>query len=165
MAHIVICKYCGEKFDRDKEPFIEVSCRRYSHKACYDKIENAIPQEEKDYEKLEKYIKKLFNTNVINTKIRKQIKDFKKDYNYSYSGMLKTLYWWYEIKGNSIDLAQQGIGIIPFVYKDAEKYFYTIYLAKAVNESMNAYKPEIENIQISSPRAVTSARKLFNIER
>ena len=69
MAHIVICKYCGEKFDRDKEPFIEVSCRRYSHKACYDKIENAIPQEEKDYEKfrmpmpmpLKKKIKDIFD--------------------------------------------------------------------------------------------------------
>ena len=44
--------------------------------------------------------------------------------------MLKTLYWWYEIKGNSIDLAQGGIGIIPFIYEDALKYYYSIYMAQ-----------------------------------
>lgn len=34
MAHIVICKCCNEKFDRDTEPFVQVSARRYAHAKC-----------------------------------------------------------------------------------------------------------------------------------
>ena len=36
MAHFVICKYCGIRFDRDLEPAVEVSARRYAHKTCAD---------------------------------------------------------------------------------------------------------------------------------
>ena len=46
-AHFVICKYCGEKFNRDIEPFVDVGSRRYAHKACADKVNATIPQEEK----------------------------------------------------------------------------------------------------------------------
>ena len=60
-AHFVTCKYCGIRFDRDKEPAIEVSPRRYAHKECAERVDAAIPQEEKDYNNLERYIKKLFN--------------------------------------------------------------------------------------------------------
>ncbi len=93
MAHFVTCKYCGIRFDRDLEPTIEVSSRRYAHKTCAEKVEATIPQNEKDYSNLETYIKKLFKINTINAKTRKQIKDFREEYGYSYSGMLKTLYW------------------------------------------------------------------------
>ena len=34
MSHIVICKCCGEKFDRDTEPFAQVGNRRYAHAKC-----------------------------------------------------------------------------------------------------------------------------------
>ena len=93
MAHFVTCRYCGIRFDRDLEPAIEVSARRYAHKACANKVEATIPQDEKDYNNLETYIKKLFKVNTVNAKTRKQIKDFREEYGYSYSGILKTLYW------------------------------------------------------------------------
>ena len=92
MARYVICKYCGIRFDRDAEPAIEVSSRRYAHKNCAEKVESTISQDEKDYNNLELYIKKLFKINTINAKTRKQIRDFREEYGYSYSGMLKTLY-------------------------------------------------------------------------
>lgn len=91
--HMVICKYCGEKFDTNSEPFVTVGARRYAHKTCADKIEAAIPQEEKDYQNLEDYIKKLFNRDKVSVKIKNQIRNFKQEYNYSYTGILKTLYW------------------------------------------------------------------------
>ena len=90
--HMVICKYCNEKFDRDAEPFIEISARRYAHKTCAEKYEATIPQDEKDYQALERYIKELFNEKTLNAKIRKQIKDFRETYGYTYSGIQKTLY-------------------------------------------------------------------------
>lgn len=93
MAHFVTCKYCGSRFDRDLEPAIEISARRYAHKSCVEKVEATIPQDEKDYNNLENYIKKIFKLKTLSAKIRKQIKDYREDYNYTYSGMLKTLYW------------------------------------------------------------------------
>ena len=57
MAHFVTCKYCGIRFDRDLEPAIEVSSRRYAHKTCAEKVEAKIPQDERDYNSLELYIK------------------------------------------------------------------------------------------------------------
>lgn len=93
MAHYAICKYCNIKFNRDKEPYVEVGSRRYAHKACAETHEASIPQEEKDYQNLEKYIKQLFKIDNLNIRIRKQIKDFKETYNYTYTGIQKTLYW------------------------------------------------------------------------
>ena len=164
MAHFVICKYCNDRFDRDIEPFVEVSSRRYAHKSCYDKVNNAIPQEEKDYNNLELYIKKLFNIDKINAKTRKQIKEFREEYNYTYTGMLKTLYWWYDIKGHTTELARDGIGIVPYVYEDAEKYYYTLYVAKMVNDSIGEYKPKIQEVEIPSPRTRTNPIRLFKID-
>lgn len=164
MAHFVICKYCNQRFDRDKEPAIEVSTRRYAHQKCVEKINSTLSQEEKDYLQLEKYIKQLFKTDILNIKIRKQIKDFRQEYKYSYTGMLKTLYWWYEIKNNSIELANDGIGIIPYVYNEAEKYYYNIYLAKMVNNNINVFSKKVEEIEIPSPRVATSNKKLFHID-
>lgn len=169
MAHQVICKYCGQKFDRDKEPFIEVSIRRYAHKTCYEKMNGGsaapTPQqsEEQDLKNLEKYIMKLFNENYINVKIRKQIMDYRKTYGYTYSGILKTLQWWFEIKGSSIESANEGIGIVPYVYNQACEYFYCLYLAELANESFKNYKPTTVEIKIKSPRAEKQSKRKFKL--
>lgn len=34
MGHPVKCFFCGERFDRDFEPFRKVSANRYAHKHC-----------------------------------------------------------------------------------------------------------------------------------
>lgn len=161
-VRMVKCKYCGVQFNRNAEPFVEVGGRRYAHKACAEQHQTAIPQEEQDYQALEDYIKKLFKEDYLNAKTRKQIRDFRKEYNYTFSGMLKTLYWWYEIKGNSIDLAQGGIGIIPFVYDEALKYYYSLYVAQTINENKVITKPKVQEIEIGSPRAFQNPPKLFN---
>lgn len=75
--------------------------------------------------------------------------------------MLKTLYWWYEIKGHSIDQSQGGIGIIPFIYDDALKYYYSLYLAQIANEDKEFRAPIVKEIEIPSPRVVVSPGKMF----
>lgn len=166
MAHYVTCVYCKLRFDRDKEPTTQISARRYAHEECAKKHQKEKTQEEKDLEDLENYIMKLFNEPYVNAKVRKQIKDYRKEYNYTYSGMLKTLIWFYEIKGNSIDKANGGIGIIPFVYKNACDYYYSLYIAKLSNESKNIkeYKPKIKEIEIISPAVKIKKPKLFNLD-
>ena len=169
MSHYVKCFYCGKTFDRDKFSAVLVKPRRYAHKECAEnkqqnkEISTEKTQEEKDIEALEKYIMNLFNEDYVNARIKKQIKDFREEYNYTYSGMLKTLIYWYEVKGNSTEKANGGIGIIPFVYKDANRYYYNLYLAKIANENkdIQKYKPKEKIIEIASPRVLTKPPRLF----
>ena len=165
MAHPVTCYYCGVKFDRDKEPTVQVSARRYAHKECAEKYSEQKSEEEKDLESLEQYIMKLFDEPFVNARIKKQIKDYQKQYGYTYSGMLKTLKWWYDIKGNPKAKANGGIGIIPFIYKDACDYFYSLYLAQIANESLDSihYTPTVKEIEIYSPEVVRRPLKMFNM--
>lgn len=166
MAHYVTCVYCKQRFDRDKEATVNVSARRYAHKECAEKHEEEKSQEEKDLEALEQYIMKLLDEPYINARVRKQIKDYQSKYNYTYSGMLKSLIWFYEIKGNSTDKANGGIGIVPYIYNDACNYYYSMYLAKLANQSKNIelYKPGVKEIEISSPRATIRQPRLFNLD-
>lgn len=166
MAHYVICPYCNRRFDRDKEDFVMASSRRYAHPECAKKHEEEKTQEERDLEALEKYIMKLFNESYINAKTKKQIKNYKKVYNYSYSGMHKTLFFWFEIKGNSVEKANGGIGIIPYIYQEAHDYYYNLYLAKIANQEKNIeeYKPKIKHIEIFAPVNEPKKIKLFDLE-
>ena len=80
--------------------------------------------------------------------------------------MLKTLIYWYEIKGNSIEKANGGIGIIPYVYKDASEYYYSIYLAQIANrdKKIEEHQLKINTFNIESPRTFVKKPKLFNID-
>lgn len=166
-AHYVTCIYCGARFNRDKELTTQVSARRYAHKECADKYGQEKTQEEQDLEKLENYIMTLFNEPFINAKTRKQLRDYRKEYNYTYSGMLKTLVYWYEVKGNSIEKANYGIGIIPYIYNTACQYYYSLYMIKLSNQNKNIedYKPKEKIIEIFPPKIIPTKRiKLFNLD-
>ena len=166
MAHYVICPYCNQRFDRDKEAFVMASARRYAHPACAKKHDEEKSQEQRDLEALEKYIMQLFDEPYVNAKAKRQINEFKKNYNYTYSGMLKSLIFWFEIKGNSIEKANGGIGIIPFIYQQAHDYYYSLYLAKLANQEKNIeeYKPKVKHIEIYAPINEPKKIKLFNLD-
>lgn len=166
MARKCKCKYCGIEFDRDREPFVQVSERRYAHKKCAEDYEKNKTQEQKDQEDLELYIMKLFDEPFVNPRIQKQIKEYQVKYKYTYSGMLKTLKWWYEVKGNSIEKANGGIGIIPYTYQQACDYYYALYLAKLANEEkdINHYIPQVKEIEIEPPKVFIRPHRLFKME-
>lgn len=164
IAHIVTCIYCKKKFDRDKLPYQQVSARRYAHLACFQNEEIKKSKEEQDKEKLEKYIMKMFNETYINAKVRKQINMYLDDYNYSYSGILKALIYFFEVKGNPIDKANGGIGIVPWIYNDAYNYYYNLWLANQKNEDkvIEDYIPKDKVIKIPVPERKIRKRKLFS---
>ena len=177
----VTCKYCGKKFDREKESYIQIPYGkqfRYGHAGCYidavnSKKETAhyeiwdpkqsstcfwchkavfpnqldvieMPQlkgryvhkqcadehPKDDKENLTLYLIKLFKLkdDYILPKYMKQISQYEKEYNYSYSGMLKALKYWYEVRKNPIN-TDRGVGIIPYVYKNAYDYYYALWQA------------------------------------
>ena len=160
--HKVKCSICGETFDRDKEPTTMTNARRYAHMSCFEKRESQKTQEEKDYEALEKYILKLYKKNSLGALITKQIKDFRAEYQYTYTGIQKSLSWWFEIKGHTIDETNGGIGIVPFIYDDACKYFYNLYLAQLANQEKINDDVEIIEIEIAPPQVERKKPKLFN---
>lgn len=164
MSHYVKCYYCGKTFDRDKVPFIKVKSNRYAHKDCALSENEKQDQEEKDKEALENYIMKLFNTTYIDPKVRKQIKQYTEEYHYSYSGILKSLTYFYEVKNNSIAKANGGIGIVPYVYQIAYRYYYALWEAQQRNQDKNIvdYVPGVKEIIIPPPERKMKKRKLFS---
>lgn len=163
--HMVKCLYCGEMFDASVTPFVKPNARRYAHKTCAQSAEENKSQDIKDREALERYIKQLFGITSISPKIKKQIDTYKTTNNYSYTGMHKTLKYFFEIKGNSIEKANGGIGIIPYVYDEAFNYWRAIWEAKERNENVKVeqYILPVREIHIVPPQRqpMKHMRKLF----
>ena len=151
-------------FDRDKEPFKQISERRYAHLTCAIAAENEKNQAEKDKEDLENYIMNLLGEEFISPRVRKQISSYIETYNFTYSGMKKALVYFYEVKGNDKSKANGGIGIIPYVYRDAYNYYYSIWLANQKNEDkiVTNYKPVIREVRIPPPQLKPRKRRLFS---
>ena len=80
--------------------------------------------------------------------------------------MLKALIYFFEVKGNSIEKANNGIGILPYIYQEAYQYYYSLYLAKLVNQEKNIedYKPKIRIVEIPAPTIQPKIIKLFNMD-
>ena len=163
MAHNVICIYCKQKFDRDKEPFVQVSNLRYAHKHCAEQHQVQKSQMDRDYEELVNYIENLFGVGYVSAKVAKQIRDFREMYNYTFSGMLGTLVYWYEIKKAPLDKANGGIGIVPYVYDQAKEYYSKLNVANSQNATISNYRFKIREIEITSPQPEARPPKLFNL--
>lgn len=162
--HLVKCFYCGKQFDAANEPYTKPRANRYAHASCDQQANANKTQEEKDYEALVEYIKQLFGN--PNPRVWKQLKEFKDVYNYTYSGMLKTLIWWFEIKHGDIEKANGGIGIIPYVYDQALQYYYALYLAQIANEDKDIehYQVRVREFVIEEPKATPKPPRLFKFE-
>ena len=124
-----------------------------------------LTQEQEDKENFENYVKKLLNINRFDLKLNTQVKTFKEQYNYTYSGMYKALKYFYEIKGNDIKKANGGIGIIPYIYKQAQDYFLALWEAQQKNESkievIQSYVPQVKEIRIKRPQLKPRRKDLF----
>lgn len=146
--HRVKCPICQKFFDRDKESFVQINNKRYAHKQCFENKSSQLNKEQLDLIELNNYINTVFKDEKNNFKTQKQIEKFKEEFGYSYSGMLKTLKWWIDIKHNPIEKMNGGIGIIPYIYQEAENYYYNLYLAKqaTINSSNFSYKAKEYNI-------------------
>lgn len=162
---MVKCLYCGQQFDRNDPANNAIKIgRRYAHKQCSDERNAQMSQEERDQEALYNYCKELFKEDYNYLKIKKQIESYIKNYQYTYSGMLKALKWFFEVKKENIEKANGGIGIVPYIYQDAYKYYYSLYLAQQRNEQKhNDYNVKTKVIVIESPRMWIAPPKLFNL--
>lgn len=163
--HLVKCFYCGEQFDANTTEYVKPNARRYAHKTCAQTAEQNKSEEQKDKEALESYIKELFGVSSIPIKIAKQIQDYKENKNYTYSGIHKTLKYHYEVKGGSLEKANGGIGIVPWVYDEAFNYWRAIWEARERNEQIDItqYVLPAREVHIKPPQRqpMKHKRKLF----
>lgn len=109
---IVKCSYCSENVD--KKDTVRYKDKNF-HRDCQ------ILQQQKD--ELCEYICKLFGLKKPGALVYTQIKNYITNYSYTYVGIQKSLYYFYEIKHNSKENSHQAIGIIPYIYDEARHYF------------------------------------------
>lgn len=167
--HQVKCLYCGKVFDAQPEGegviWFKPRTNRYAHISCGKKEANKASAEDNDFNELYKYVKKEQGDNFNFVLFKKVTDAWKKEYNYSYSGMLKSLLYFYEVKGNSKEKLKAGsIGIIPFCYVQAYNYYYSIYMASQHAGTGNYNKDAKIEVEIDPPIAHTAPPKLFNLD-
>ncbi len=142
----VKCPSCGVFFKRSQEEFIYKK-GRYYHKQCNE----GLSAEDEDKKSLLEYIDKLFKNYEKNqNKINQQIKKFKSE-GYTYKGMEITLFYFFEVKDNNLSKAMGGVGIIPFVYKEAESYYITKQKAVENSAKIGNIPVIIKDIKIKNP--------------
>lgn len=169
MSHFCICPKCNQKFNRDIIQAVKVSARRYGHATCYPDNKDYVPLEEKkenneDYQKLMDYIKKIYGEKANYALINKQIKNFTTEKQYSLSGILKSLVYFYEVKGNSVSGSNGGIGIVEYCYQDAYNYFYSLFVAQQANKD-KVFTQEIKEISFNPPKMTFGTKhKFFDLE-
>lgn len=156
MAHIVVCTQCGKKFDRDLYPYVQVSARRYKHENC-----EQVNKIEEDKKRLFEYITNKFQLEFVLPYIAKQINDYITNYNFTYDGIYKTLYYFYDIKRNPIDKAK-GIGIVLYVAREAKAYYDNLERNKLSSEKFEDFLPQNIVIKIEVPRPKKKKRKQFS---
>lgn len=157
------CPYCGENFDRIHEGCYKIPQGkrfRYAHINCFEQLEDkpqdAIyvePVEEIDRTKVTDYIQEIFGDNAKWSSIGRTITSYLNK-GYNIDGIYNALYYWYTIKGNSIDKARGNISIVEYVYEDAKKYFTELEQITEINEKkeVKASQEEIVKIKYNPPK-------------
>jgi len=168
-VHMVKCLYCGKIFDAQEDGkdivWFKPRGNRYAHIECGKQHEANQTQEEKDYNKLYQYVKQEQGKNFDFVRFKKTIETWQKEYNFTYNGMYYTLIYFYEVKKNSKTKFIDGsIGIIPFCYKEAENYYYNIYMASKKAGTGNYNSTMSRSIEIPPPAAKIKPPKLFNLD-
>jgi hypothetical protein len=145
MSKKLKCPVCGTFNNKEDTIFDN---QRYYCKVCYETKK----KDGEDYKALIDYICDLYDIEVPNGWILKQIKEFKEQFNYTYKGMKTTLDYFYRIKQDEQPEEGMGIGIIPFVYDEAKRFYLD---KKKIKDEMQDFNiADIENKKIIHVNAI-----------
>lgn len=157
MGRMVRCAFCQNLVDKDES--IRYNDKNF-HKLCYGNY--------LDRKELIKYVAKLFgfkNEEKPGPKINSQLKLFITKYPFTYKGILRALTYHFEVKNGSKNKADEGIGIVPYVYEEAQEYYNKLTnkqekVAKTV-EKLLEQKPVVMKIRKNNEKKEIP---LFNLE-
>lgn len=156
---LVKCQICEEK--SEKETMVvkiigqKTKVNKYYHATCLENKE----LHEKERQILFDYICKLYEVDVPNGYVMKQMKDYHTKYNYRYAGMKMALEYFYDIKLNPLP-DFQTIGILPYIYDEAKDY----YTEQRRIQNMEYKEVEKKVTNIRPPKKVDRKRKIINME-
>lgn len=159
------CPICG-RFIENMEDAVPMKSR-YAHKTCLNnavihasdtekkkatkkcvppkdckQIAVSIPVSEAEYKEKRAvldYIEKLTN-NKPNAKVYKLLEDYSKKYRFSFTGMLNGLQYYFEVLDNPVE--GDCIGIIPYVYDEAQEYMERIKESADANDKFTSKEIE-----------------------
>ena len=127
--HIVMCRVCKKCFDTEMlapDQWIMPSKNFYYHTQCYQDWKDVSQANKSDddwalliYDFLVRDLKVSYNYHMCEA----QRKKFLKENKFTNKGIYFTLKYFYEIKHNSWDKGNGGLGIVPYVYKEATEYW------------------------------------------
>lgn len=154
MGRLVKCAFCEELVDKD---IAERYKNKNFHKECCKNF--------KEREELAEYICKLFHLKKAGPRNYTLIKRFQQENGYTFAGMQNALKYFYEVKNNSVEKAKASVGIIPYVYEEAQRYYNKVNnKTKAFAQAITAAKKqEVKLVSINHSRPKRQ-KKLYNLE-
>lgn len=130
---LVHCRLCKEPIDRNTtekgKDWIMPSRNFYYHTDCYNSWKGGAALDNDDneiwhdliYDFIARDLKGSYNYFLC----EKQIQNFLSKNNYTTKGIYFALKYFYELKKNSWDKSNGGIGIVPYVYDESIAYWIT----------------------------------------
>lgn len=125
-GNIKKCYYCGKEFDIDKEPWSKPVVNRYAHQACY---EANYTEDQAAVDAIYAYLTSLLIKYDFLMCEKQRLSYIKKN-GYTNEGILLALKYFYEVKKQSPDRSGNRIGIVPYIYDEAQAYYKELYKAK-----------------------------------
>lgn len=158
----VKCPGCGLRFYREDEPHIHIK-NRYWHTQCFNQKKKEKSQSDQSIKDLEEYICKLFGAEYVSPRIRRQINTMISQYNFTHSGILGSLKYWFEVKNGSVEKSNGGIGIVPYIYSDAESYYKSLFEAHQANRGVNSIEAKVVTVKITPPKSKAENLKTIDL--
>lgn len=142
MARLSTCKTCGCKLTKEEK--YTYSNKTYCN-SCYDiKI-----RESTEYNILISSICNYFGDNKPTGLILKQLKDYKENFEYTYSGMSYCLWYITEILNRKLD-RKYGIALVKYEYENAKAYYNNQEIIRNSINSNQEIKEVRKKIRISN---------------
>lgn len=150
------CAMCGDKY------LTEDMVSRGGKKYCIDCIEIK-DQENENWSILYEYIKGIYNFSTVPILFITQLNKYRKDENYPLTsiGMYYTLKYYYEILGNKI-VDDKGVGIIPYYYDQASKYYSKVFDLEEKAESF-IFEEKKQNIKTKRYDTYNKTKKQISL--
>ena len=153
------CPLCGKRFNKKEHEF---GILPTGQTACIECVKKDAERPKTDKDILLEYLMKLYEEDYAPPNLVKQANHFINEYHFSYKGIYRALKYFYEVQGHKVNKKQLTIGIVPYVYKQAEIYYYNLMLAIQANKDkkIEEYKPneEIVRINIPTPKPLQKER-------
>lgn len=152
--NIVKCSLCGNGV-------LKVDAQRHKNKNYHAEC----LAQQIDKEDLTDYICRLFSLKAPGPRIYTQIKTFFDKYpNYTYKGIKQALVYFYEVQNKPIDKANQGIGIVPYVYDSAQEYYNNISMRQERVATALSSSLSVATEEIVVKKQEKKKKSLYNIE-